>query len=195
MVASRLFAGVLMMLACSSAACSASTDVSDGTEQASDDLSRARFTVRSKPTNKALEALYVAGAKFEYGYLGVYRFNKVGPEATDLDARYNRVKEVMHRYMCRLFDEEISMGRNAGGAAKRVETVLSDINLYDYADEQEADADAFSAALTAVYADPNLDVLSGQASGNNTFGEIMGVYDIKNNEILFFGFTNCGSDN
>jgi hypothetical protein len=39
-----------------------------------------------------------------------------------------------------------------------------------------------------------LDVLSGGASGNNTAGNVMGVYDIARHEIVFFGFTNCGSD-
>ena len=53
---------------------------------------------------------------------------------------------------------------------------------------------SFSSSLSSVLSDSHLDVMSGSASGNNTMGEIMGVYDTTHNEVLFFGFTNCGSD-
>jgi hypothetical protein len=188
----------LVVLASSSVACasidpSADADTSDeATGASADELSRARFTRLRSPTNANLKALYAAGKQFEYGYLGVYRYNRASAEATDPDAREKRIKEVMHRYMCGFFDESIDIGRNTG--ANRVKAAMTDVNFYDYAYEQEEDVAAFEEALTDVYADPKMDILSGGASGNNTAGNVMGVYDVRTNEILFFGFTNCGSD-
>jgi hypothetical protein len=188
----------LAVLVSTSVACSGTTgpadpDTSDATGASADELSRSRFTwMRSGPTDQDLASLYAAGSKFEGAYMGVYRFNKAGPEATDEFARMQRVKEVMHRYMCSFFDESIDLGRATG--SKRVDVTLADVDIEDNAYDQDADVAAFSSALTGVFGRSDLDVMSGGASGNNTAGEVMGVYDVTHNEILFFGFTNCGSD-
>ena len=104
----------------------------------------------------------------------------------------NRVKEVMHRYMCSFFDESIDIGHESG--KKAVATVLSDVDMENNASDQDKETASFSDALADVLADTKLDVMSGGASGNNTGGEVMGVYDITHNEIFYFGYTNCGSD-
>jgi hypothetical protein len=152
-----------------------------------------RFTQMKKgPTDPDLAALSAAGAKFEAALLGTFRFNKPGPEKTDPAARETRVKEVMHRFMCSFFDESIDLSRHSGAAA--VKQTLSDVDMDDNASGEDADVAKFTSALGQVFKDSQLDVMSGSASGNNTAGEVMGVYDIAHNEILFFGFTNCGSD-
>ena len=167
----------------------------DSTDVSADELSKARFTLlKSGPTNPKLRALFDAGNKIDTNYIGTYRFNKPTTEKTDQDARLMRIKEVMHRYMCSFFDESIDIGRNTGTIAKKVSTTLSDVDMESNASDQTTQVAAFSSALTQVYTDSKLDVLSGGASGNNTGGEVMGVYDITHNEVFFFGFTNCGSD-
>jgi len=152
-----------------------------------------RFTQLKKgPTNPDLAALSAVATSIDGPFLGTYRFNKAGPEKTDPVARQKRIKEVMHRFMCTLFDESIDIARFSGPSA--LDKTLSNINFKDNASVSEADAKKFKTALSAVLANKELDVESGRASGNNTAGEVMGVYDIAHNEVLFFGFTNCGSD-
>ena len=74
--------------------------------------------------------------------------------------------------------------------------VLNDLNLDSYApDTSKAKLSAFEEALKPVLNDRTVEVYSGSAGGNNTGGEVMGLYDIRNDQVLFFGFTNCGSDN
>jgi hypothetical protein len=182
------------LIAVFASACTADATDASAPEQQSEDLTKARFTSLKHPTNKALAGLDTAGGKFKNAYIGTYRFNKAGPEAHDADAREKRIKEVMHRYMCGFFDESIDIGRNTGSVDKKVATVLSDVDMDNNAYDQDTDLAGFSDAMKKVYAESSLDVLSGSASGNNTMGEIMGVYDTTHNEVFFFGFTNCGSD-
>ena len=194
----RIFAVMALTVlatACGGSAGSENPNPADDSADTSDDElnTKARFTrLKSGPTDTNLAFLNTAGAKFEQSFRGVYRFNKATTEATSPDARMKRVKEVMHRYMCSFFDESIDIGRSTG--AKQVATTMSDVNLSDNASDQTADVAKFSTALSFVFKNPKLDVMSGGATGNNTGGEVMGVYDIAHNEILFFGFTNCGSD-
>ena len=189
---SRLFAALLITALASGCAATTGADAADDTGASADELSKARFTSLKAPTSKKLASLYTAGSKFENAYRGVYRFNKASAEATDPDARMKRVKEVMHRYMCGFFDESIDLGHSSGPSD--LKATLSDINMDDNASDQTADVASFSSSLSTVLSDSHLDVMSGSASGNNTMGEIMGVYDKTHNEVLFFGFTNCGSD-
>ena len=189
---SRLLAVVALTALASACAAPAGSDSADETESTSDELSRARFTSYRSPTNAKLKALDVAGSKFEYAYVGTYKFNKPTTEKTEPLAREKRIKEVMHRYMCGFFDESIDIGRNTG--ANKVDVAMSDVDFDRNAYDQDPDVADFRAALAAVYTDPKLDVLSGGASGNNTAGEVMGIYDVTHNEIFYFGFTNCGSD-
>lgn len=157
-------------------------------DPAEDDLNaKGRFSVLKKPTDPDLAALYTAGKGFDGAYLGVYRFNKPTTEGTDAGAREKRIKEVMHRYMCGFFDESIDIGES-----KTSKEILGDLDMDNNAGDK--DQKALTSALDAVLKNKSLDTLSGSASGNNTMGEIMGVYDEKHHEVLYFGFTNCGSD-
>lgn len=180
---------VLFAAACSSSSTS-STPTDDDTSD--DELNtKARFTHLKKATDPDLQALLAAGSAMENEYVGLYRFNKAGPEATDDNARMNRVKEVMHRYMCSFFDESIDIGRSTG--SKKVEATMRDVD-FDSNEQDDAKVKTFQAALTKVFQNDKLDVMSGGASGNSTAGEVMGIYDKGHNEVFFFGFTNCGSD-
>jgi len=193
----------LLLLATSVTACSGSAaepmanadPAAAGDQDTSEDElnTKARFTHLKKATDKDLNDFFAATGKLESAYRGIYRFNKAGPEATDPDARMKRVKEVMHRYMCGFFDESIDLGRSTG--ANAVKATLGDVDLDSNAsDASNADTAKLASTLGEVFKNKKLDVMSGSASGNNTMGEVMGIYDMKNNEVLYFGFTNCGSD-
>lgn len=186
---------VLFAAACSGSSSSdiPSSDPANDDDTSEDELNtKARFTHLKTPTDKDLAALAKAGGKLENAYRGVYRFNKAGPEATDPNARMNRVKEVMHRYMCSFFDESIDIGRNTG--TKAVEQTMSDVDFDRNSSDEDANVKAFGDALGDAFENKKLDIMSGGASGNNTAGEVMGIYDLAHNEVFFFGYTNCGSD-
>lgn len=176
--------------------CAGAVDSPNGDETtgSSEDELKARFTSLRKPTDPALASVYAAANKFESPYLGVFRFNKATNEKTDSALREKRIKEVMHRYMCRFFDESIDIGRNTGSNTARAKTVIRDLEPDYYMIDEESKIPALESAFAKAYKNPQLDILSGSASGNNTGGAVVGVYDIAHNEILFFGFTNCGSD-
>jgi hypothetical protein len=196
----RLFAAVALTMlatACGGSAVQENPNPVDDTQDTSEDElnTKARFThLRSGPTDTNMKFLFAAGAKFDSSFLGVYRYNKATNEATSAEAREKRIKEVMHRFMCSFFDESIDIAENTGTTSKKVSTTLSDLDIDNNASDEPANVKSLSTALSFVYKNPKLDVLSGGASGNNTGGNVMGVYDIAHHEILFFGFTNCGSD-
>src|SRR5262249_38212744 len=114
---SRLFSIVASGVIAAAVGCAApaASGESEAAPEAAEDALVARFTkLSSGPSDAGLKSFYKAAKKFEYGYLGAYRFNRPGAEATDPAVRMNRVKEVMHRYMCTFFDDGIDLGRNTG---------------------------------------------------------------------------------
>ena len=149
-----------------------------------------RFTNLRTPTNASLKAFYATANTINPKYLAVYHFNNPTNEGTNADSRAKRIKEAMHRYQCAFFDESIALSR-PNDAKDPVADILSSL---DQAVPEENKA-VFTIKIKPVLADKTLDVWAGSASGNNTMGYTMGVYDMKNNEVLFFGDTNCGSDN
>ena len=88
--------------------------------------------------------------------------------------------------------ESIDLSHSSGAAD--LKATLSDVDMDSNASDQAADVTSFSSSLSSVPSDSHLDVISGSASGNEAMGEIMGVYDATHNGVLFFDFTNCGSD-
>jgi hypothetical protein len=151
----------------------------------------ARFhQLKSGPTDKTLATLAVAANKIDAALIGTYKFLRPTTEGSDAGVRETRVKEVMHRFMCSFFDDSINIDHRTGatGAKKAVDDL-------DLSNNAGGDTSAVESAIGKIATDNDLDLMSGSASGNNTEGNVLGVYDKKNNEILFFGFSNCGSDN
>lgn len=178
----------LAALGAGSTGCAAEADETSTGED--DATGKGRFTRLAKPTDADLAALHAVAKKIDGAYLGVQRFNKRTTEGTDPAAREKRIKEVMHRYMCGFFDESIDIGRNT--KTDKTKQALDDL---DFSNTDTGVAPkALEDALRKAYANPKLDILSGSASGNNTVGNVLGVYDVAHDEVLFFGFTNCGSD-
>jgi hypothetical protein len=150
--------------------------------------------MKQGPTGANLAALSAAGTKIDGALLGTYKFLKPTTEVRDPAAREKRIKEVMHRFMCSFFDESIDIVHRSGaaGAKRAVDDLQIDRNSDNASDSPVAQA--LASAIEGAATDSQLDVMSGSASGNNTAGDVLGVYDITHNEVLFYGFTNCGSD-
>ena len=93
--------------------------------------------------------------------------------------------------LCGYFDEGVSLildSKDDQGTKNAVDT---------FTDSNNRDSDKYSNVLAAVKSankQLGVEVYSGSAGGNNTFGTVLGFYDVFHNEIAVFASTNCGSD-
>jgi hypothetical protein len=173
----------------SAAGADLSSKASSATSTAAQRASTRFHQLKEGPSDNTLALLSTAGNKVDSALVGTYKFLKPTNEGSDAGARETRVKEVMHRFMCSFFDDSIDIDHRTGAAGAK--KAVDDLDL---SENDNGDTSAIQSALTKIASDGDLDLMSGSASGNNTFGNVLGVYDKKNNEILFFGFSNCGSD-
>lgn len=113
-----------------------------------------------------------------------------GKGKTAQEVRENAVAQALHT-VCPFFDEGVSIGldsKDDAGAQTAAQTLLEDSSA------GEEDFNTLFNALKTANKQIGVEVYSGQASGNNTVGNVLGIYDVKNNEIAVFANTNCGSD-
>ncbi|MBC7428723.1 MAG: hypothetical protein H7336_08945 [Bacteriovorax sp.] len=111
-----------------------------------------------------------------------------GAGKTPQEVRMNTVAQALHT-VCPYFDDAVSVGlesRDAKGVNNAVEAFLEE--------SSSESAPALTEALTIANKQVGVEIYSGSASGNNTDGTVLGIYDVKNNEIAAFASTNCGSD-
>lgn len=99
------------------------------------------------------------------------------------EVRQATVAQAAHQ-LCAFFDDGVSLGK--AGAEEAIN------NLADQSLDDKSIA-KMSSTLKEAQGD-KIEIYSGSASGNNTVGTVVGVYDLANNEILVIANTNCGSD-
>lgn len=114
-----------------------------------------------------------------------------GNGKNEQEVRANAVAQAMHT-LCGFFDEGVSVGldeKSDKGAKDAVDTLTDN--------SQNSEDESYTKLVEAVKKankQIGVEVYSGSAGGNNTFGNVLGFYDVKNNEIAAFASTNCGSD-
>ena len=96
--------------------------------------------------------------------------------------------------LCRFFDDGVAIGLNTKDEAGNMAAVLDFTEPMQMSDD-DIDYINFVSVVKKLNAEPGVELYSGSASGNNTYGQIIGVYDTKTNELAVFANTNCGSDN
>ena len=145
-------------------------------------------------TNTTLDAatkdLFKLGMATRYGTKKVLELK--GSGTTPQELRENAVAQALHT-VCGFFDDGVKLGLNSKDAKGSLSAV---VDLADASSTDQGDVE-FKAAVKAVTTMNNqvgVEVYSGSASGNNTVGSVLGIYDVKNNEIAVFANTNCGSD-
>ena len=109
------------------------------------------------------------------------------------DIRQNTVAQALHA-VCSFFDEGVSIRlntKNEKGSMNAVTEFTESSNV----NTDDANYIKIKEAISSVNKIENLELYSGEASGNNTSGTVLGFYDTLNNEIAVFANTNCGSDN
>lgn len=137
-------------------------------------------------------AVEINGMDFvsHYGMKKVVELKGKGNSAQEL--RQNTVAQALHQ-TCAFFDDGVSIGINSKDEKGTLAAVA---DLIDSTDINKGDA-AFNQLVRNVSIfnkEPGVEVYSGSASGNNTVGTVLGIYDTKTNEIAVFANTNCGSD-
>lgn len=96
--------------------------------------------------------------------------------------------------LCRFFDDGVALGLNTKDEAG-TKTAIFDFTDPLQMSDNDIDYLNFVSATKKINAESGVEVYSGSASGNNTYGTVIGFYDVKNNELAVFANTNCGSDN
>lgn len=113
--------------------------------------------------------------------------------ATPQLQREATMAQAMHQ-LCRFFDDGVAVGidpKNEAGSLAAMNTFASFSEL----NPEDTDYETLLKAIKTANAEPGVELYSGDASGNNTAGTVLGFYDTKTNEIAVFASTNCGSDN
>jgi hypothetical protein len=145
-------------------------------------------------TNKTLES-----AKTELSTQDVishWALKKVtklkGKGASAQEIRQNAVAQALHT-VCGFFDDGVSINLNSKdekGSLRAVADLLDSSNLT----ESDTQYKTLVRVVSTINNQTGVELYSGSASGNNTAGTVLGLYDIKNNEIAVFASTNCGKD-
>jgi hypothetical protein len=115
-----------------------------------------------------------------------------GKGATAQEIRMNTVAQALHS-VCPFFDDGVSIGINTKDEKGTLNAVA---DLIDSSSVDKGDA-AYNQVVRNVSifnAEAGVEVYSGSASGNNTMGTVLGIYDTKTNEVAVFASTNCGRD-
>lgn len=105
------------------------------------------------------------------------------------EKRQKTIAQALHT-LCPYFDDGIALGLTPNNQAG-----LEDIaTIFESFIDKTADIESLKEIARKAMESTELEVYNGETSGNNTVGAVMGIYDMKNQEILVFASTNCGSD-
>lgn len=116
-----------------------------------------------------------------------------GKGSTAQKIRERTVAQAMHA-LCRYFDDGVSIGVNTKDEAGSLAAVTDFTYSLQEMNEQNPEFISLLTATKAMNKESGIEIYSGSASGNNTAGTVLGIYDTKNNELAVFSNTNCGRD-
>lgn len=115
-----------------------------------------------------------------------------GKGATAQEIRRNTVAQAAHT-LCPFFDDGVAIDLNSKDEKGTLRAVT---DLIDTSDINKGDA-AFEMLvknMSVLNNEAGVELYSGNTSGNNTAGTVVGIYDTKTHEIAVFANTNCGRD-
>lgn len=104
--------------------------------------------------------------------------------------REKAVAQAIHT-LCPHFDDGVNIGlttKDEKGTLAAVSDFGTDLTKGDAAYNQ------LVRNLSKINNQKNVELYSGNVSGNNTMGSVVGFFDIDNNEIGVFASTNCGRE-
>ncbi len=143
-------------------------------------------------TNKRLDmaasALVATDIVTHSTYKKVIELKGKGTSAQEI--RMNTVAQAAHT-ACPFFDDGVALSLNKKDATGTASAVADLIDSSNPSKEEEL---LIAKNIAVFIGEQDIEVYSGNASGNNTAGTVVGIYDTKNNEVAVFANTNCGSD-
>lgn len=105
------------------------------------------------------------------------------------EKRQKTLAQAMHT-LCPYFNDGIALGLTPKNQAG-----LDDIAItFGSYIPESSDLESLKNLALKSMNNSELEVYNGETSGNNTVGAVMGIYDVKNQEIMVFASSNCGSD-
>lgn len=159
----------------------------------------AGLTQLKKPTNAALQAVIKSGDSFSQNEAsGAFRVTLASDASgrSREEQRLNALKQAIHAHFGADFSDGIKLDLEPS-SEKGVQQALSDLSIDSNSNGEagdEAASKALEAALRRAVADSGIELYSGSGSGNNTEATLIGLYDTKNDELIFVGFSNFGSE-
>jgi hypothetical protein len=156
--------------------------------------SAATFTQVRKLSNPTMQELYGVCDHFGEGSaFGAYRVTAPtdarGRSASAL--RLATLKQAIHAHFGADFSDALDLTREP----HTLEGVKDAIRLLDVDHNDGGDQGRLQAALEHAISDRSIEIYAGKGAGNNTMGDLIGFYDIANDEVLYCGYSNFGSDN
>jgi len=160
----------------------------------------AKMVLVSKAANPTVEAIY-SSVQAEWNKRGncmeatlvkvLKRSNANGRTEAELLSAMTR--ESIHRFVTQWFDESIDL--NITTSKDDLDKFFNDTQL-EVIEENEPQfkLTLVREKLVTLTSDPSVVVYAGYGSGNNTAGEILAVYDKKNDQILSLVYSNFASD-
>lgn len=157
----------------------------------------ATFAPIKSPADRAMRSVLRAAQSFgQSSASGAFHVLAHTPDS-DRDADQERLanlKQAIHAYFGADFSESLDL-RLVTPSEKGVEEAMNALNVRgNTCDADESKVSALEAALTQAVSAPGVEVYAGHGSGNNTTGDLVGLYDVAHDQIVFFGFSNFGSE-
>lgn len=115
-----------------------------------------------------------------------------GKGNTAQEIRQSAVAQAAH-IACPFFDDGVAIGLNSKDD-KGTLAAVADYTESSNVEKGDAEYNQLVRNVSVFNKEAGVEVYSGSASGNNTAGTVLGIYDTKTNEIAVFANTNCGSD-
>ena len=112
--------------------------------------------------------------------------------STPLEIRTNTIAQAVHT-LCPYFDDGVSIRLNAKNKAG-IDLAVNDYTENGSLSNNDAELKTLADSIYSAGQQVGVEIYSGSASGNNTSGTVLGIFDTKNNEIAVFSNSNCGSD-
>jgi hypothetical protein len=145
-------------------------------------------------TNKTLDAAVTELSKMDIvtGSATKKVIELKGKGKTAQELRANTIAQALHG-VCGFFDDGVSVTINSKDA-KGSESAVKDFTDSSNISQDDADYTKLLGLVSTMNKQVGVEVYSGTASGNNTMGTVLGIYDVNTNEIAVWADTNCGSD-
>lgn len=134
------------------------------------------------PTHVNMRRVFQTFSHIHGSTLGVKKDLKSG-------SALDHVKESMARFLCPNLDSTLELEPARDAALIYRDLYEAGSNIQD-----DPQFEKFKNQLPLLMDDPSLEIYAGSVIGKDVSGQVLGIYDLRNHEVIYLGFSHCGSD-